>query len=263
MPATTRSPVPLATGLDSPVIIDSSSSASPSTISPSAGTRPPARTSTTSPTCSSSTAHRADVVAVDDLGVVGQQLGERGERAPGLADRLHLLPVTEQHDRHQRRQLPPELEVEPVEAGRHRRRVGDRDRHRDQQHHPRLAIADLGDAAGEERPATPPEHDRAEHRPEPRHPGEVELVAEPLHHHLARDDERDRQRQAHPEPAAEHLRVVTGVLVVAVPAIGAMADVLRKRPVFAHRAVHHGVGDVVHGRQRCVVLLVHAGLLLH
>ena len=35
---------------DSPVIIDSSSSAVPSTISPSAGTRPPGRTSTTSPT---------------------------------------------------------------------------------------------------------------------------------------------------------------------------------------------------------------------
>ena len=60
--------------------------------------------------------HRADVVAVDDLGVVGQQLGQRRERAAGLADRLHLLPVPEQHDRHQRRQLPPELEVEPVEA---------------------------------------------------------------------------------------------------------------------------------------------------
>ena len=49
---------PLATGLDSPVIIDSSSSASPSTIVPSAGTRPPARTSTTSPTPSSSIAPR-------------------------------------------------------------------------------------------------------------------------------------------------------------------------------------------------------------
>ena len=39
---------------DSPVIIDSSSSASPSTMAPSAGTRPPARTSTTSPTRRSS-----------------------------------------------------------------------------------------------------------------------------------------------------------------------------------------------------------------
>jgi hypothetical protein len=50
VPATTRSPTALATGRDSPVIIDSSSSASPSTIAPSAGTRAPERTRTTSPT---------------------------------------------------------------------------------------------------------------------------------------------------------------------------------------------------------------------
>ncbi len=50
VPATTRSPVVRATGRDSPVIIDSSSSAAPSTIRPSAGTRAPGRTSTTSPT---------------------------------------------------------------------------------------------------------------------------------------------------------------------------------------------------------------------
>ena len=53
VPATTRSPSERLTGLDSPVIIDSSSSAPPSTIVPSAGTRAPGRTSTTSPTCSS------------------------------------------------------------------------------------------------------------------------------------------------------------------------------------------------------------------
>ena len=124
---------------------------------------------------SSASGDGADVVAVDDLGVVGQQLGQRGQGAAGLADRLHLLPVAEQHDRHQRGELPPELEVEPVEARRHRRDVGDGDRHRDQQHHPGLAVADLGHAAGEERPAAPPEHERAEHRPEPRHAREVEL----------------------------------------------------------------------------------------
>ncbi len=49
VPATTRSPTPFATDLDSPVIIDSSNSASPSSIEPSAGTRPPGRTSTSSP----------------------------------------------------------------------------------------------------------------------------------------------------------------------------------------------------------------------
>ena len=44
--------------------------------------------------------------------------------------------------------------------------------------------------------------------------GKSMRVAEPVHHHLAGDDERDRQQQAQPEPAAEHLRVVAGVLVV-------------------------------------------------
>ncbi len=53
MPATTRSPTARAAGRDSPVIIDSSSSAAPSTMTPSAGTRPPERTRTTSPTASS------------------------------------------------------------------------------------------------------------------------------------------------------------------------------------------------------------------
>ena len=171
VPATTRSSGPLATGWDSPVIIDSSSSASPSTIVPSAGTRPPGRTSTTSPTRRSPTGTRAHVVAVDELGLVGQQLGQRRQRAAGLADGLHLLPVPEQHDRDQGGELPPELQLEPVDAGGHRRHVGDGDGHRDEQHHPRLAGPELGHAAGQERPAAPPEHDRAEHRTEPRIPG--------------------------------------------------------------------------------------------
>ena len=50
VPAVTASPIPRATGLDSPVIIDSSTSARPSTMRPSAGTLPPGRTTTTSPT---------------------------------------------------------------------------------------------------------------------------------------------------------------------------------------------------------------------
>ena len=44
------SPTLRRTGRDSPVTIDSSMSAEPSTISPSAGTLPPGRTTTTSPT---------------------------------------------------------------------------------------------------------------------------------------------------------------------------------------------------------------------
>ncbi len=53
VPAVTFSPSPRATGCDSPVIMDSSMSARPSTMVPSAGTLPPGRTMTTSPTRSS------------------------------------------------------------------------------------------------------------------------------------------------------------------------------------------------------------------
>ena len=49
VPATTRSPGSRATAFDSPVIIDSSNAAEPVSIVPSAGTRPPGRTSTRSP----------------------------------------------------------------------------------------------------------------------------------------------------------------------------------------------------------------------
>ena len=49
VPATTLSPTLRVTRSDSPVIIDSSSSAVPSMITPSAGTLPPGRTITTSP----------------------------------------------------------------------------------------------------------------------------------------------------------------------------------------------------------------------
>ena len=59
VPATTWSPVRRFTGRDSPVIIDSSRVASPSTMSPSAGTRAPGRTSTTSPFLSSATRMRS------------------------------------------------------------------------------------------------------------------------------------------------------------------------------------------------------------
>ena len=50
VPATTLSPTPRRTGRDSPVTIDSSTSAAPSAIWPSAGTPPPGRTITMSPT---------------------------------------------------------------------------------------------------------------------------------------------------------------------------------------------------------------------
>src|SRR4030095_11098477 len=71
-----------------------------------------------------------------------------------------------------------------------------------------------GRATGQEGPAAPPEHDRAEHGAEPAHAREVDGVAEPVHDHLAGHDKRDRQGEAEPEAAAEDGGVVAGVLAV-------------------------------------------------
>ena len=171
-------PAPTArrTSRDSPVIIDSSKDASPSTIRPSAGTRAPGRTRTTSPTWTS--AHRDARVSMglDDLGVVRQQRGERVQRAGRLPERLHLLPVPEEHHVDQQRELPPELEIEPAGLGRGARDERHEDRERDQQHHPGLPVADLADAAAQERHPAVEEHDRADERRDPTDIGKLGAV---------------------------------------------------------------------------------------
>ena len=51
----------------------------------------------------------------DLLGRVGQQFGQRGKRPAILSDRAHLEPVSEEHDRDQGRELPPDLDLEDAE----------------------------------------------------------------------------------------------------------------------------------------------------
>ena len=121
-----------------------------------------------------------------------------------------------------------------MEARSHRGGVGHGDGHRDQQHHPGLAGPQLGRAAGQERPPAIEEHGRPEHRADQADPGEVEVVAEPVHDHLTGDRQRDGEHEAHPEQAMEHLRVV--------PGMAAMAAM----------AVMFGVTGVVHGPEGSV-----------
>ena len=127
VPATTASPSSrVERCCDSPVIIDSSMLAAPDTTRPSAGTRPPGRTTTTSPTRRSAGATVTDAIALDAFGLIGQQRRERVQCRRGLRERAHLDPVTEQHDHDQQRELPPEVElvVEEAEArARGRRRT--------------------------------------------------------------------------------------------------------------------------------------------
>ncbi len=79
VPATTVSSSPRRTGLDSPVIIDSSTLAEPERMIPSAGIRPPGRTRIRSPSRSSAGANEFGVFADDPFGLVGQQRGQRVE----------------------------------------------------------------------------------------------------------------------------------------------------------------------------------------
>ena len=138
-----------------------------------------------------------------------------------LPEGFHLQPVAEQHDRDESGQLPPELQVEPSDGRGERRCVRDGDSHRDQQHHPRLALLDLGPRTREKDPAAPKEDHRAEDGSDPVDAGEVELVAEPVHDHRAGDDDRDGQQQAPPEPTPKHVRMA-GMLRMACVAVAAV-----------------------------------------
>ena len=172
VPAVTRSPAVRGTVRDSPVTIDSSISARPSTMTPSAGTLPPGRTTTTSPSRRAVGRHGDDLAALDALGLVGQQCRERVERRGRLGQRAHLEPVPEQHDDDEQGELPPEVElvVEHAEGGAPRRDEGHADGEPDEEHHARAAGADLVDRSREERAAAPEIHHRAEHGRHPRRP---------------------------------------------------------------------------------------------
>src|SRR5690606_15985113 len=136
-------------------------------------------------------------------------------------------PMPEEHDGDEGRQLPPEVELEQPEGGRHRRPESDGDRHPDEEHHPRLARPDLGDRPPDEWRASIDEHGGAEHG---RHPlGARELgsaVAEPLLDHVREEDDEQREGERQPEAVPEHGLAVAGVLIVAVRLALAVAVVV-------------------------------------
>ena len=197
-----------------------------------------------------------DGAIADALCLVRQQLGERADRAAGLAERLHLLPVPEQHDHDQRRQLPPELEIEQSERRGRARDERDGDRERDEQHHPRRPPADLRPRAREEDGSAVEVGDGAEDGCDPAVARKLgRRIAEPVLDHLAVDDDRDREDQRDPEATLVDVgvgRVVVFGRVTGVPVGGAMqlalasldlrrveGAVLRVVPVAVlHRASH-------------------------
>ena len=165
----------------------------------------------------------------------GEQLGQLVECAARLLDAPHLHPVAEQHDGDERGQLPPERRAREAERDRGAEDKRDRDRERDQRHHPRRAVAKLARRPPDEHPPAVEEDDRAEDGGDVLRAGEHRrCVAEPLLEQVAPDQRRDREQQREPELRAEHLDAVPLVLVVS--GVGLVGRV-RARPV-RRRAVH-------------------------
>jgi len=192
--------------------------------------------------------HRHDAVALDPLGLVGQESGERVERRRGRRERAHLDPVPEQHDDDEERQLPPELElvVQDAEARAPRREEGDRDRERDEGHHAGPAAAELVAGAREERPSAPHVHDGAEDGGDPAQPRR-DRVAEDHREHRRQRHHRHREHEIDPEQATEPGDVPG---VAAVTGVGAVPRVVGVRHVRHMVAVSRVLG----------VLFVHPGV---
>ena len=69
----------------------------------------------------------AGALGGDEFSFVGEERGECTERAAGLAEGAHLLPVPEEHDDDQAGEFPPEFEVEDIEEAEDAGDEGDAD----------------------------------------------------------------------------------------------------------------------------------------
>src|SRR5262245_3170258 len=215
VPATTLAPGSFGTGRDSPVIIDSSTSAAPSATTPSAGTRAPG-----SDQDQVACAHRGERDDLDSrvrhpFDRVREQGRQGIEGAASLGDRPHLQPVAEEHDGDKRRELPPDVDCEEAERRGEGGDEGNRDRQADQGHHPWLAVRQLAARAAREDEAAVKEDDRAKNRRDEGRSGKGRGgVPEPVLHIGRPDDDRDRQGEAQPDLVAEHRHGVLGVTIV-------------------------------------------------
>jgi hypothetical protein len=125
--------------------------------------------------------------------------------------------VAEQHDGHQRGQLPPERRgLHQAQVHRHAEQEGHGNRQGDQRHHPRQPVLQLTPRPLQEDQSAVEEDDCTQRGRYPfgareyrrRVAQEVLDVVGPEHH-------RQGEHQGDPEPAAEHGHAVAGVLVVA------------------------------------------------
>ncbi|GAA2202052.1 hypothetical protein GCM10009849_28910 [Sinomonas flava] len=189
--------------------------------------------------------------ATDPLGLVGQECGERLERPARGAEGAHLEPVAQEHDRDEEGEFPPEVEVEPADpqARRPGRGEGNRDRHGDQQHHPRLAGPRLAEAALEERQAAIEEDHGPQDGADPLAAGEHRRHrAEEVPEHRAEVHDDKRQPEGQPETVAEHGDRVARVLPMGVDRVRVVVAGVELGGHVVPGVVVHGV--VCHGQRR-------------
>jgi hypothetical protein len=84
------------------------------------------------------------------FGSVREQRSERIERATSLGNGSHFQPMTEDHDRDQRCEFPPDFDLEETDGGGKGRSKGDYDRQADEGHHARLAVGKLAPCPAKE-----------------------------------------------------------------------------------------------------------------
>src|SRR5207253_4076333 len=80
---------------------------------------------------------------VYSFGSVWEQRGERIERATSLRNSSHFQPMAEDHDRDQRREFPPDFNLEKTESCGKRRAKGHCDCQADEGHHAGLVVRKL------------------------------------------------------------------------------------------------------------------------
>jgi hypothetical protein len=184
-----------------------------------------------------------DPVTGDPVGRVGQELRQLRQRAFRTPDRAHLDPVTEQHDVHERRELPVEALALDPERRRYAVEVGRGDAYRDERHHAGQTRLDLVCCGTEEdRAAVEVDRRRQDERDDLAAGKLRRRQAEQVPQALRIQKDRDRQDEADPEPGPEHLDGVTGVAVVS--SVAAVRVPLH-RVLRVRVPLHHVLGVLV------------------
>jgi hypothetical protein len=147
---------------------------------------------------------------------VGKQASELLQRALRALDRAHLDPMAEQHDRHQRGELPPQrVAPDHAELDDPGKDEGDGDRQRDQRHHPGEPSAQLAPRAAQEGTPAIQKDGRSEQGRDPgRSRQRRRTVAQQHLDVVGPDDGGNRQHERQPETVPEHPGRVSGVRVV-------------------------------------------------